>query len=179
VRAIPFNRPGMHNGCMMLFVAWRMRRGRPKAQRIYRGGPDRGMASAIDQANTLDLDDSWRSQRSDAWRRRAGRRPGVGAGVRTTDGSRLDSACADFRGFSPAPGADQPAGCPHCGGEMGEIDVLPSYAIVSHIEADGRIEYPGTPTSIGTAQRPAQPAVQCMASAGCSSFAPLHLNSWR
>jgi hypothetical protein len=157
-RAVPFNRPGMHNGCMILFV------GAEDAARLAGGGdeefaevvPDKGMASAIDQANTLDLDDLVEVTARVA--------PGAAdlvaslgsteASAANTDG-RLRSIAprADFRGFSPAAGADQRAGCPRCGGVLGEIDVLSGYAIVSHVEA-GQIVWAGDTDVDWDNQRP-------------------------
>jgi hypothetical protein len=167
VRAVPFNRPGLHNGCMILFA------GAEDAARLAGGGgeglaevaPDAGMASAIAQANELDLDSLVVVT--------ARVTPGAVELVAGLGGAGAPATCttaprAGFSGFSPsapAAGADRPARCPHCGGELGEIDVLPSYAIVSHVEAGGRIEYAGYTDVDWDNQRPRHnPArFECMA----------------
>ncbi len=166
VRAVPFNRPGMHNGCTILFV------GAEDATRQISDGeepvelvPDSGMASAIDQANMLDLDDfvevtarvtPGATELIASW-------GGVGVPTKhTTDG--MPHSIASHADFHPATGVDQPAGCPRCGGVLGEIDVLPSYAIVSHVEA-GQIVWAGDTDVDWDNQRPRHnPArFECMA----------------
>ncbi len=135
VRAVPFNRQGMHNGCMIVFA------GAEDAVRLAGGGdeqftevvPDRGMMGAIDQANTLDLDDFVEVT--------ARVTPGAaelvaslgGAGVPTTHTEGMPHSIAPRADFQPAAGMDQPGRCLRCGGALGEIDVLPGYAIVSHV----------------------------------------------
>ena len=184
VRAIPFNRPGMHNGCMMLFVSVE------DAARTAQGGseftevvPDRGMASAIDQANTLDLDDFVEVT--------ARVTPGAaelvaglgGAGVRTTDAAAaLDSALRRlpwlFAGARRGSAGRVPPLRRRDGRDRTCCPATPSFPI-SRLTAESSM--PGTPTSIGTASDPGttQPASSAWPAAGCSSSAPLHLNSWR
>ena len=107
----------MHNGCMILFV------GAEDAARLAGGGdeefaevvPDKGMASAIDQANTLDLDDfvEVTARVTPGAAELVAGLGGAGAPATHTDGQpRSIAPRADFRGFSPAAGADQPGRLP-------------------------------------------------------------------
>jgi len=135
-RAVPFNRPGMHNGCMILFV------GAEDAARLAGGGdeefaevvPDKGMASAIDQANTLDLDDLVEVTARVA--------PGAADLVASLRGDGVPIA-PDADGLLTVSANDPATGCPCCGGALGEIDVLPGLAIVSYVEPDGKIVWAG------------------------------------
>jgi hypothetical protein len=129
------------------------------------------MASAIDQANELDLDDfvEVTARVTPGAAELVAGLGGAGAPATCADGQpRSTAPSAGFSSFSPSTpdaGADRPAGCPRCGGELGEIDVLPGYAIVSHVEAGGRIEYAGYTDVDWDNQRPQHnPArFECMA----------------
>ena len=135
VRAVPFNRAGMHNSCLILFVsakdAARLASGDEELAQVT---PDSGMASAIDQANVLDLDDfvviTAHVTQSAADLVASLRGDGV-------------SIVPDADGLLTVSANDPATGCPCCGGALGEIDVLPGLAIVSYVEPDGKIVWAG------------------------------------